>query len=100
MSALTFKLKILKEIVKAWEKNMKQTKVKEARDVDLVIQLILTTHTSGILSVNEATQLSQLKARKQDLLTHQILTWKLKSRVDWINEGDANTKFSTPVHPL
>ena len=45
------------------------------------------------MTVEEATQLSQLKARKESLLSHQVLTWKLKSRVDCINEGDANTIF-------
>ena len=55
MSTLTFKLKRLEETIKAWEKNMKQTKAKEAREVDLAIQLLLTSHTSAILSVNEAT---------------------------------------------
>ena len=33
-----------------------------------------------------------MKARKDSLLAYQILTWKLKSRVDWLSEGDANTK--------
>ena len=34
----------------------------EDAEVDLAIQLLLTSHTSGILSVSEAAQLSQLKA--------------------------------------
>ena len=93
MSTLTCKLKILKETIKAWEKEMKQTKAKETLEVDLDINTLLTSQASGILSVHESSLLSCLKAKKDSLLTQQILTWKLKSRIDWLNEGDANTKF-------
>ena len=60
MSALTFKLKRLKGIVKDWEKNMNLVKAKEAKEVDLSIQVLLTSHTSGMMSMIEASQLSQL----------------------------------------
>ena len=74
MASLTFKLKRLKGIVKDWEKKMNLAKAKEAKEVDLVIQDLLTSRSSGILSVIEASQLSQLKSRKKSLLAHQILT--------------------------
>ena len=61
--------------------------------IDLAILTLLLSHHSGILSEEASTSLILLKARKDSLLSHQILTWKLKSRVDWIQEGDANTKF-------
>ena len=47
----------------------------------------------GILTDCEAAQLSHLKCRKENLLAHQVLTWKLKSRANWINEGDSNTNL-------
>ena len=93
MLTLTCKLKILKETVKAWEKEMKQTKAKETLEVDLDINTLLASQDYGILYVYESSLLSCLKAQKDSLLTHQILTWKLKSRIDWLNEGDENTKF-------
>ena len=72
---------------------MKQIRAYETWEVDLAIQSLHTSQSSSILSAFETSQLSLLKARNDSLLTHQILTWKLKRRVDWINEGDANTKF-------
>ena len=74
MDTLTFKLQRLKGKVKDWEKEMKQSKTLEAKEVDLAIQLLLTFHTSSILLENEATHLSQLKAQKESLLSHEILT--------------------------
>ena len=74
-------------------KNQLLERASDLLEIDLKIQSLLTTRTSGILSVEEATQLVQLKSRKEKLLTHQVLIWKLKSMVNWINEADANTKY-------
>ena len=61
--------------------------------MDQAILSLLSIHSLVILSLYESTQLSILNSRKDSLLNHQILTWKLKNRFDWINEGDANMKF-------
>ena len=56
MSALTFKLKILKGTIKDWEKMMTLAKAKEAKEIELAIHDLLTTRISGILTDDEATQ--------------------------------------------
>ena len=80
-------------MVKDWEKRKISTRTKEAGEIDSAILDLLSTQPSGIFFAEGTSQLSILKSRKESILTQQILTWKLKSRVDWINEGDANTKF-------
>ena len=70
MTSLTCKLKSLKVCVKDWEKKMNLAKAKEETDIDLAIQVLLTTHILGILSVCDSTQLTQLKERKRTLLIH------------------------------
>ena len=93
MSSLTHKLKILKGIVKDWEKRQVLEKSNEILDIGLEIQSLLSTRILGILTDREVAQLSYLKSRKDTLLAHQVLTWRLKSRINWINEGDTNTKL-------
>ena len=48
---------------------------------------------SGIISASNVDKLKTLQDRKDKYWTHEITTQRLKSRVQWIKEGDANTRF-------
>ena len=37
--------------------------------------------------------LSSLKNQKENFAAHEVLTWKLKNRINLINHGNANTNF-------
>ena len=53
----------------------------------------LLTKEFGILSTVEASRLKELHDKKGNILAHEVTTQRLKSRVLWLKEGDANTKF-------
>ena len=93
MFNINFKLQRLKNEVKTWEKEKNRQRTKELAEINLAIVSLLSSHPSGILYVADTQSLVVLRSRKDSLLSHLILTWKLKSRVDWIHEGDADTKF-------
>ena len=46
----------------------------------------------GLLSAENSERLKTLQERKGKYWAHEITSLRLKSRVLWINEGDANTK--------
>ena len=48
---------------------------------------------SKILSIADASRLKDLHDKKGSFLAHEITTQRLKSRVLWLREGDANTKL-------
>ena len=48
---------------------------------------------SGILSAADASRLKDLHDKKGSFLAHEVTTQRLKSRVLWLREGDANTKL-------
>ena len=54
---------------------------------------LLAAYPSGIISPNDTLSLKSLRARKNNILIHELLTWQLKSRIQWDVLGDANTKF-------
>ena len=97
MYVLSFKLKRLKGSVKDWEQSLVLAKAKEISEIDSAILHLLSASTSGILNDSDVDQLTWLNSKKESLLSHQVLIWKLKRRIDWLKEGDANTKFFTPM---
>ena len=64
MSVLSFKLQRLKDNVKDWEKRTTLARTKEAKEIDSTILDLLSFRISRILTIDEATLLSQLKDRK------------------------------------
>ena len=61
-------------------------------DINVEISAILLID-SGFLSATNADMLRVLKVEKDKYLAHEVTIQRLKSRVLWIKEGDANTKF-------
>ena len=47
----------------------------------------------GNFTLEDQYALNLLRAKKKKILDHLLLTWKLKSRNDWVLYGDSNTKF-------
>ena len=54
---------------------------------------MLTLFPLGILPELDAHIMDSLKVKKGKLLAHEVLTWRLKSRALWIEQGDSNTKY-------
>ena len=65
----------------------------ELYEIDRGILTLLNCSTLGILNELEHENPLSLKKRKDKFLAHKILTWKLKSRIKWLEFGDGNTKF-------
>ena len=47
----------------------------------------------GILTAVNASRMKELQDKKGNLLAHEVTTQRLKRRILWLKEGDANTNF-------
>ena len=65
----------------------------ESLEVHSRIKDLLEAHPTSILSLENQSILRSLQDRKKSILAHELLTWQLKSRVQWDTMGDTNTKF-------
>ena len=66
---------------------------RESLVLDLEIRALLTYTVSGILSLEDQIRLIELRKKKKHLSDHELLSWQLKSRITWVEMGDANTKY-------
>ena len=93
ISSLVSKLKGLKVEVKLWEKKKRMVIKKELYEIDSGIQTLLDSSTSGIFNEQYLSSMLVQKSHKEKLLTHERLTWLMKSRIKWTEMGDANMKY-------
>ena len=93
MRSLVYKLKCLKCVVKWWEKSQLDKNCKDLLSIDSKIKALFDACPLGISLAYQSIDLAYLKFKKAKILAHEVLTWKLKSKINWINQGDPNTKF-------
>ena len=93
MTSMVLKLKRLKGEVKKWEKLQTLKQGKELANLKMELQHLYSLFPSGILLDIEAQKLVSIKSRKEKILAHEVLTWRLKIWAIWIDHGDANTNF-------
>ena len=72
---------------------MKHDRYSEFVLIENCIAEIFLLAPTGILSLKYVKQLTELKARKEELLDFEALYWTRKSWAVWIEQGDVNTMF-------
>lgn len=91
---LAKKLKLLKEDLKVWNREIFgriEVKIKIAME-----ELSRLDEKAGSrdLSEEEEMRRSDLRKEVESLLIREEICWRQKSRVQWLKEGDRNTKFT------
>ena len=84
MSRLVGKLKVLKCVLTNWEHWLKHDRYSEFVSIENCITELFLLAPMGILSLEYVEQLTELKARKEELLDFEALYWIHKSCVVWI----------------
>lgn len=88
-----YKLSNLKSRVKEWQIRKKQENCYELQQIEKELVVFSESMKTQSMSWNQQSRIWALEKKKQHLLNIEAITWKLKSRITWMKEGDKNTKF-------
>jgi hypothetical protein len=86
-------LKKVKAATKKWATTFNLRSQVVLKEIELKINSLFKANASRTFFKKEASSLKILMDQRQELLTKDEATWRLKSRVVWLSEGENNTTF-------
>jgi hypothetical protein len=87
-------LKRIKLLTIPWSREKILREERDLKHTEDQIESIYNSTDLGFLSETSWETLKSLESRHRQLLVDQEVTWRLKSRAIWLEQGDENTKFS------
>ncbi|XP_077225653.1 uncharacterized protein LOC143858823 [Tasmannia lanceolata] len=87
------KLRFIKGKLKEWDKEQKEVDQGRKRILEDRLMEINTLAESGLASAEDYEQQGRLIQEHKELLMLKEISWRQRSRVKWLLEGDKNTAF-------
>lgn len=87
------RLQKIKAMSKTWERKKKMKLRAEYLDIQVQMEMIIDSFLTTYPNEHTLHNLKSLGTRKREIMRIEEITWRLKSKVQWLDEGHQNTKY-------